>query len=342
MTPPPWVACNAMHCRQVFEYVENNLLELLEEHPNGLDPETVRRFIFQLCLAIEHCHRNNVVHRGGCPRGLHCTALRRHTPLFPARGTRAQCRHASAKLVCAHMCACVRVCVCACVRVCGIHPVCCLTGSRHQTRKPACGPRQLPQAMRLRFCSHGGLRGLRELDRLRGHSLVSRAGAVAGVSPELGVPPHSPAFAASMPGACPCVVVCDPRLMCMPGGASACGGDASDGPRSVSYSFKVDVWAIGCIMAELIDGQPLFAGDTELDQLYVPSLSTSLGLPVCAPRLGHPCGWLLRRCSAHAVPVVSVTGRAQRQSGRVSPPCGCAAPFPCMCAAVLLAPCAGT
>jgi hypothetical protein len=38
---------------------------------------------------------------------------------------------------------------------------------------------------------------------------------------------------------------------------------------SVDYSFKVDVWAIGCIMAELIDGQPLFAGDTELDQLCV-------------------------------------------------------------------------
>ena len=48
----------------VFEYVENNLLELLEEHPNGLDGETVRRYIFQLCLAIEHCHRNNVIHRG--------------------------------------------------------------------------------------------------------------------------------------------------------------------------------------------------------------------------------------------------------------------------------------
>ena len=31
----------------------------------------------------------------------------------------------------------------------------------------------------------------------------------------------------------------------------------------------MDVWAIGCIMAELLDGQPLFAGDTELDQLCV-------------------------------------------------------------------------
>ena len=35
------------------------------------------------------------------------------------------------------------------------------------------------------------------------------------------------------------------------------------------YGFRVDVWAIGCIMAELLDGQPLFAGDSELDQLIV-------------------------------------------------------------------------
>jgi tRNA A-37 threonylcarbamoyl transferase component Bud32 len=48
----------------VFEYVERNLLEVLEEHPNGLPPDLVRRYIFQLCLAIEWCHRNDVMHRG--------------------------------------------------------------------------------------------------------------------------------------------------------------------------------------------------------------------------------------------------------------------------------------
>jgi cyclin-dependent kinase-like len=29
------------------------------------------------------------------------------------------------------------------------------------------------------------------------------------------------------------------------------------------------MWAIGCIMGELIDGQPLFPGESEIDQLYV-------------------------------------------------------------------------
>jgi len=32
----------------VFEYVEKNLLEVLEEEPSGLDPEVVRTYIFQL------------------------------------------------------------------------------------------------------------------------------------------------------------------------------------------------------------------------------------------------------------------------------------------------------
>lgn len=41
------------------------------------------------------------------------------------------------------------------------------------------------------------------------------------------------------------------------------------GCSTQDYGFRVDVWAIGCIMAELLDGQPLFAGDTEIDQLYV-------------------------------------------------------------------------
>ena len=31
----------------------------------------------------------------------------------------------------------------------------------------------------------------------------------------------------------------------------------------------MDLWAIGCIMGELTDGEPLFPGDSQIDQLYV-------------------------------------------------------------------------
>lgn len=34
------------------------------------------------------------------------------------------------------------------------------------------------------------------------------------------------------------------------------------------YNLPVDIWAVGCIMGELIDGQPMFPGDDTLDQIY--------------------------------------------------------------------------
>ena len=35
-----------------------------------------------------------------------------------------------------------------------------------------------------------------------------------------------------------------------------------------NYGKEVDYWAIGCIMGELVDGNPLFPGENELDQLH--------------------------------------------------------------------------
>ena len=34
---------------------------------------------------------------------------------------------------------------------------------------------------------------------------------------------------------------------------------------SNSYGKEVDIWAIGCIMGELTDGEPLFPGESEVD-----------------------------------------------------------------------------
>ena len=31
----------------------------------------------------------------------------------------------------------------------------------------------------------------------------------------------------------------------------------------------MDVWSVGCILGELCDGQALFAGESEIDQLYI-------------------------------------------------------------------------
>jgi cyclin-dependent kinase-like len=38
---------------------------------------------------------------------------------------------------------------------------------------------------------------------------------------------------------------------------------------SEKYGTEVDTWAIGCIMGELTDGQPLFPGESDVDQLHI-------------------------------------------------------------------------
>jgi len=43
------------------------------------------------------------------------------------------------------------------------------------------------------------------------------------------------------------------------------------------YSTPIDVWSIGCIMAELVTKIPLFPGDSEIDQLY--KIFSLLGTP---------------------------------------------------------------
>lgn len=34
------------------------------------------------------------------------------------------------------------------------------------------------------------------------------------------------------------------------------------------YGRAIDVWAVGCLYAEMMTGQPLFPGESDVDQLY--------------------------------------------------------------------------
>uniref|UniRef100_A0A3P8V8K1 Cyclin dependent kinase like 5 n=1 Tax=Cynoglossus semilaevis TaxID=244447 RepID=A0A3P8V8K1_CYNSE len=54
----------------VFEYVEKNMLELLEEKPNGVCTEMARSYIYQLIKAIHWCHKHDIVHRDIKPENL--------------------------------------------------------------------------------------------------------------------------------------------------------------------------------------------------------------------------------------------------------------------------------
>ncbi len=54
----------------VFEYVEKNLLEVLEESPKGLNPQLIRSFVYQMCKAVSYLHKNNMIHRDVKPENL--------------------------------------------------------------------------------------------------------------------------------------------------------------------------------------------------------------------------------------------------------------------------------
>lgn len=141
----------------VFEYVEKNLLEELEDKPNGVDSELVRTYIFQLCCAIHYCHTNNVVHRDIKPENLLVNS----------------------------------------------------SSGEHS----------------LRLCDFGFARLLQ---------------------PNCSTAYDMTEYVATRWYRAPELLLGDTK-----------------------YSKAVDIWAIGCIMGELVEGQPLFPGESEIDQLYL-------------------------------------------------------------------------
>ena len=54
----------------VFEYCEKNLLEVLEESPDGLNPKLIKSFVYQMCKALSYMHKNNMIHRDIKPENL--------------------------------------------------------------------------------------------------------------------------------------------------------------------------------------------------------------------------------------------------------------------------------
>lgn len=42
----------------------HSLLQLLNRNRNGIKPLQARKLIYQLCLALQCCHSNQIIHRG--------------------------------------------------------------------------------------------------------------------------------------------------------------------------------------------------------------------------------------------------------------------------------------
>ena len=58
------------HCFLIFEYVEWNMLQVLQQHPEGLPIEHVRYLSYQLFTAIHWCHTQEIIHRDIKPENL--------------------------------------------------------------------------------------------------------------------------------------------------------------------------------------------------------------------------------------------------------------------------------
>ncbi|XP_070711270.1 cyclin-dependent kinase-like 4 [Pempheris klunzingeri] len=54
----------------VFEFVERTLLDDLEQHPSGLDPNTSRQYLYQILRAAAFCHQQNIIHRDIKPENI--------------------------------------------------------------------------------------------------------------------------------------------------------------------------------------------------------------------------------------------------------------------------------
>ena len=138
----------------VFEYVDKNLLELLQETPNGISPSKIKYLIYQLIKAIKYLHSKNIIHRDIKPENL-----------------------------------------------------------------------LINQDLKLKLCDFGFARDIKLNSEMNNISQMTDYVATRWYrAPEL----------------------------LLTGGI---------------YGPEVDYWAIGCIMGELIDGNPIFPGDDEYDQL---------------------------------------------------------------------------
>lgn len=145
----------------VFEFMPKNLLQVLEEHPTGLDPELCRVYTYQLVQAIEWCHQHRVVHRDIKPENLLIN----------------------------------------------------------------------PETQELKLCDFGFAR------------LLPGAAGAAAARLDVGDPLTD--YVATRWYRSPELLVGNP------------------------YQYEVDIWAVGCILGELLDGQALFPGESDADQLYV-------------------------------------------------------------------------
>eukprot|EP00919_Chromeraceae_sp_WS-2016_P008351 GHVR01019726.1.p1 GENE.GHVR01019726.1~~GHVR01019726.1.p1 ORF type:complete len:298 (-),score=63.99 GHVR01019726.1:209-1102(-) len=66
--------CDVIHTERkltlVFEYLDQDLKKLLDQCEKGLEPETMKSFLYQLLRGVAYCHQHRVLHRDLKPQNL--------------------------------------------------------------------------------------------------------------------------------------------------------------------------------------------------------------------------------------------------------------------------------
>mmetsp|Transcript_15745 Transcript_15745/g.12980 ORF Transcript_15745/g.12980 Transcript_15745/m.12980 type:complete len:82 (+) Transcript_15745:240-485(+) len=50
--------------------MEKTLLDVLEEHTNGIEISYLKKYVLQLLKAIDYCHKNEIMHRDIKPENV--------------------------------------------------------------------------------------------------------------------------------------------------------------------------------------------------------------------------------------------------------------------------------
>ena len=180
----------------MFEYVERNLLQVLESRPGGLHPAKVRLFTWQLVKAIAACHERGVAHRDVKPENI----------LVSRDGeTLKLCDFGFARAL--------------------------------PSRKLSSASPEIPAGAD---------------DPARGAPSVADENAAPERKKRI-EKPHQRRLSAPLTEYVATRWYRAPELLL----------------GSRAYELNVDVFAIGCLMGEMADGQPMFPGESDADQLRV-------------------------------------------------------------------------
>lgn len=270
----------------VMDYIKENLLDILDRHPNGLHREQVRRLLFTLLIGVRSCHRCGIIHRDIKPENILVCLDKGTATLCDFGFSRSKLQFRKRR---------------------ESRPSLTFTWGETTETNPLVNNNTIHETSRngpsqtIVSAAIGCEANRNNIDRKDNDGVVGYAATMSDVGGEgdrKGVK-STPFFQASLP---PPPNFCtgstsifrkkyfvSPHL-CHPFKASPTvnlENELLEDNQAVMtdyvatrwyrspemllgfphYSFPVDMWAVGCIMAEACDGQPLFPGRTELEQI---------------------------------------------------------------------------